>query len=1078
MPIIDASLFAHIENDAHLAGTYGLEGNHFSVTTKNLESYLNYLKSEKIEFPAEYAFLYDDIHYLVEIQLRLDEISLSNQWLEEINLLGSQSAERILQLAVGEIISLPGGWTNSLGGHKVIYEFIRTTDGYQFRVINSGDGLHYHAKKSSPEKELYNPLKCWIFPNPDSPKQQNELGLFIGRLLKAQLPAKLQKKPVTSKVLYQEILPTISYINAIEIEAPELSDFCYTGGQLSGTCPQRCIHQKIKLKSPSAEKYIRFIFGFKLWTLFVYSEACFNNEQPLTSAVRDQINLAIENNFKILNTEDLFNNDEFDHHYKKLRILQKKLNNFVFDSNLKRPPINDPIPQLTLPQNLITVSKPCYESAIYAQEPFCKIDLGNGGNLNFILTQLIESINKISDPATQYYYLEQLILALPINDKEGLTAPFYADLQATKNFSEFATQLITMENLLFNLQNNWLQDGRIPSFHHLFFNLMSLQIDTRYEISEMQNLPSFLPFTNSLMKTIVNNSKDNPYWASNRPDLDRRLEKLQNRFDKEHFITPFISTFSPGKPGLYLYFNALLNTKSQLNQELLVLYCEKYGENITELHQQIRKNNLESLFLISQHLLNKEKLAEKFTPLIETITNHLNFESRLRATFNLYLEFAGEIKPLVILTYSKEKYIGGFTVWTPLNSTQLPFAQFSKKLADYKYALQQSPALKAIKLDLFDHGGEFRRKTRIANSIQLRPPEAKKGEEINRPVTQQDIVARDYCHLRSVPSLQIALTIDYFTRNVAKLANGADQRYVEANLFQPGLLEKALQNPSFFQQFQEFLHTGYRFFNRDGQHRPTSLLFLRLDYLVSRYLYLIDQSAGLPRLQDLQEQLLKQLSLSNDADVMYVQQQYLFLTLMTRLEPEKETGELFNVVFSAYAYIQSHSNPNILEDLAHSIELSRTFAKFKILASQQPEQKITEAILCHLAKSSETKEFEVIKGKFPVYRLSNGNQILEMNAIQGKIFENKLARTSVPYSIKNHPLIKHLGLDKIQDCLSIEDNSYLELNFDQGKVRLFNEINKLIVQKEWFINGQSHFYELKALTKDHLAYYANKKTTS
>ncbi|MBA2657966.1 MAG: DUF3638 domain-containing protein [Tatlockia sp.] len=1068
MPIIDASLFAHIENDAHLTGTYGLGGNKFSITAQYLKDYLDYLDSEKIEFPVAYTSIYNEIKYLVEIQQRLDQIASSKQVMEEINSLGEQVTEKILLLSVGELLSLPGGWHNSTGGHQVIFEFSHETDGYQFKVINSGDGLNYHAKKSSREKELYNPVKCWIFPTPTSLNEKKELARFIGRLFKPQLPHQIKKQAVTSQVFYEEILTTISYINGSEMEALRLPNYCYTGGQLSPTCTQRVLHQKIKLNSPSFEIYLRFIFGFKLWGLDSYAiKDLYENKQLFTLAVRDQINKAIENNFKILNIAGIFTSNETDKYYKKLRDLQKEINNLSLSTNPKTTLPPDAIPQLVFPETLQAFVKPSFGRVAYQQEKVCKIELGKGENLIEKLNQILEIIDLIIDPATQYYYLEQLILALPVNDSDGLVNTFYKPLQITKNFSQFQSQLLKIQTLLVNLQSNWLSDSRIPSLYHLYFNLMSLQIDTQFEISTLQGLPLFFFYTNSLMKIIATNSQGNPYWASNHPGFDRRLEKLQMRFSKsKNMITLF---------DLCRYFNTLLDIKTKLNQELVELYIEKYGQDVATFHQQIRKNNLESLFLISQHLqlIENEQLEAKYNPLIELVTTHIDYESRLRIVFNYFLDVPLASYPRIALTDSNSSLESKLNFWTPLNLVLAPFESFSKNLAQGKYSLPESSALKAIKQDLFDYGTQYKT-VKTANSIQLKPFEAYRPININRQITQQDIVARDYCYLRSVSTLQIVLTLDYFTRNIGKLSNIADQRYVEANLFQPGLLSKALQNPSFLPQFQDFLQSGYKFFNRHGQHGLTSLLFLRLDFLVSRYLYLTNPSAGLIRLQDIQEQLLKQLSLTNEADVIYVQHQYLFLIEMTRFEAGEISAERFNLLFSAYAYIQSHSNPDILEDKAHSIELACVIAKFKILASQQSEKLITEAILYHFAKSSLTNEFQLLKGKFPIYFFSNGEQTIEMNFVLGKIYENNFARTAVPYFIKHHLLIKHLGLNKIRECLITEDNNYLLLNFENQEVHLFNQPNKLVVQKKWTINSQSRLYELKALTANHPAYFANR----
>ncbi len=1177
MPDIDASLFAHIENDAYMTGTYGLAGNLFTNTTQYLKQFLDHLKTSGEDFPAEYTKILDDTDYLVEIEKQRRDIASASDPEQQLNTLSQKIADAILKLPIGSQISLPGGWSTTKGGHAMIYEFIRTAEGYRFNVINAGAGIQYHAKKSSREKELYNPVKPWSFPIPTTSEAKNELHLFIKRLIKIKLPPALQKRAASDKVLYEKVLPTISYIKGSEIEADTIPAYGYTAGQLGPSCAERCIHQKLKINSPSAASYERFIFNYKLYALEDYTTACLNGKQPFTLAVQDQINVAIENNFKILNTPGLFNKDETDKYYDKLKSIQKSINAAQLKPKESQPAAQQPPQTLTLEDGSHPASRSSHSQPNSTNEPFFKIELDKQ-NLLDNLDKTIQKIEQVKNPATQYYYLEQLILALPINaSSNGLTNDFYSNIvtphvrqiqeiphfvrdfvrvpeeirhqQLKQPYSDFAKHIDTIQNLLLKLQREWLQGIQSPNVSLLVLSVISLQIDTQLELSRQQRLPSFMPFAEVMMESVIGNCERNPLWATNNPIHDQRFKALQDRF----------MTAAPQYDFVYFqYFQSLLNTESQLNAELKRQYYTQYGFGTwsTDYHNAVRNKGLESLSLITLHLqgILTTKLDAKFNPLIDKVKAHIDYESKLRRAINpFYVQQLLDTCPLYLDFIHKE-----FRIGSPLFPTFVHMQDLSKEMAKHKYALPNSPARDALEADISKNTKYMGMiQVRTSNSIQLNPIKTE-DKETNSPITQADIAARDYLHLRTVPSLQIALTLDYFTRHVAKLANEADQRYVEANLFQPGLLKQALKNPSFLPQFNRFLTTGLRFFSKNGQHTRESLLFLRLDYLVSQYLYCIDKPAGLLRLQALQEQLLKQVSQPNEPNVTYVQQQYLFLTLMARIELKDDPGELFALAFAAYFYIQSHANPSILEDSTHRIEVDKAFAKFQLLASQQPEERIKQAVERCLANSPSTKatqplevnirkelrttnpspalrapsprsrgegenegssleatqplevnirkelrttnpspalrapsprsrgegenegssleDLKLESGSFPVYRLTKGTDVVEMNVLLGKFFEKGLARSGVSFSLQNHPLMKHLNLHQAQACLATADNEFMILPTEG--VRLFGSKDRIVVQKDWTVQGQTQSYELRGLTKDHLAHRAKYNGTT
>jgi hypothetical protein len=1071
---IDAKLFAHIENDSSLKGTFKLEGNRFTRTVEYLHNYLTLRSHNKQSFPPEYAVLFEQLQYLVGTEQQMETMFHSIGVDQKVNQLAHSIAEDVMKMRDDSKILIPGGWHNEDGGHAMVYEFSPGVGGFKFSAVNAGAGIEYHAKKSKQEKELYNPQKSWHVPTPSSPKSKEELVLFIERLLRARLPGAGQKqnKPITEKVLYKEILPSISYINGSEIDANrDIPKHAFTGGQLSGTCSQRCIHQMIKILTSTEKKYQEFIFDFKQHALYEYTTACLQHQQPYNPAVADQIRLAIENNLKILNTPGLFTEERIKKELQKISALEIKLKETPFDLPTPKSDSIEETFTLDLHANRNQTPQIELEQQGYDQALPLQSNLGDGTNLLNNLDGAIRNIRSISDPAAQYNYLEHLILQLPLNPVLPNNPTFYRELVSMNDFGRLKTSINDIQTLLLNLHSTWLKKEQSPAFNIMLLSITSLQMDVHAVIPLNSNIPSFKPFSDAIMKSMVDNQERNPFYATNNPILDKRLKDLQSRYSGPTHL---------GLLDYHIFLKQLVQSEPALNEELSALYDKEFGQNITELHQEVRKSGLKSLFLIARHYENKTRyisannLEAKFEPIITKVVAHMEHESKLRKAINpLY-----DIQYLSTLWFRLSIDHGSFRVSSPLFPSFVPYEKLVTVLPQSKYTLKDSPANDALTADISNQSSFTKKiKPLTANRIQLTPAKSSDNNQMTRHVTQADIAARDYLHMRSEPTLQIALTLDYFKRNIEKLSDESNQRYVEANLFQPGLLLNALSTPEFLPQFDSFLKTGLKFYSQNGQHQRDSLLFLRLDFLVSHYMFLNKNPEGLARLKAIQGDLEKQLSLPNKPEVTYVLQQYLFLNLVARIEQGEQSEELFTLAYQAYNYINSHTNPLILEDKVHHMQVDCSVATFKSIIRKQPEGKLTQIVKNTVLQIEKQPEQEIIvSGFFPVFTVENKKTSTnyQFNALKGKMYERGLARSGVPLAIQNHPLIKELGLSHVKECLMTPNEAHIIIPDEQQEVRLFYQNDNLTVQKFWTVRGAKQNYELQALTKNHEAQHANK----
>ncbi len=1065
MPI-NASLFGHIQNDAFLSGTYKLEGHLFSNTSTYLKNYLESLSGSGTLVSSKYVQLLEDLNYLVCIEGRVQTTITPEQINDHIEAIAADIVTDMETLSPGKRLLLPGGWLDAEGGHSMIYELIRKDSAYFFIVYNSGDGIIYHAKKSAKEKELYNPTKTWCIPLPSTPKAKEEIKLFINRLLKARLKTNEIQTSMSAQKLYEEVLPSIVYAGGEEHTTP-IPSFGYTAGQFSGTCSQRVLHQMLKLNSISLLEYQQFIFKFKLHALKDYSHLCCSGVEPFNSAVAEQILLAIENNLKILSSE-LFTEDQTELYFQELKELKKQINTTPLPTKPRPARIEAYPNNFIWDQDFASLST-SGGSYRYNPPPTINVPFNETSFLNE-LSESILKISSISDPALQYIQLEKVLLSLPLSVTGEFDTPPYTRLNSIEEYERFYQQIEQVQKILLSLQKTWLQEAQIAKLNILALSTLALQTDIHNVLNKKKRQPSFQHFTNQTLQSIIANQKRNPFWATNSPQMDERFHSLQNKYAPQKLV--FDKEF-------YNYFKEILNTEPVLNDELQRLFTKDFGSNIAELYNSIRHHKLESLYMLSLHIAGTQSLDARFNPLIEKIKAHIAYEGTLRAAINPFFTVQYKEAPYI----TPEIVLNSFRVSSPLYPTFVPYQELSQKLIKHKYSLSPSHAKSALESDVPSTYSKSI-EARTANHIQLHPDVDFEEQAQSQNITHKDIIARDYFHLRANPNIQIALTLDYFKRNVDKLSERSNRLYLEANLFQPGLLREAIRKKGFFSQFDEFLETSLRFFTQHGQYTPESLFFLKLNFLASNYLALSGASEGITRLENIQKEIQKQLTTSTNPEVIYTLHYYFFLATAAKIEAGHLNSEELELALNAYFYIQSHTQSSFIEESSSDKnDFDCAVARFQLTLSQENqkysfflERIIRKALI---ANNSFLKDLR-LKGSFPLYDLITftGKSLYQFNVMLGKLFENNLARSGLPLVIKNHPLIQHLQLSQPEECFISLDGIYLYLVHNKKKTKLFYHDNNLTIQQYWTIDHGEQLYELQALSSNHLAQHANKTIKS
>ncbi len=129
---------------------------------------------------------------------------------------------------------------------------------------------------------------------------------------------------INAAFLYLNVFEKFQFLDAEIMEPDEDAYQFYTGGQLSGTCAQRSIHQMLKCRFKSVDDYRKFIFSFKDYALDKYIKTLKKHNQLGDSQYQPQVDKAIRHLLRLVNVNQtqtdipLFSSDFRQRYRKKL----------------------------------------------------------------------------------------------------------------------------------------------------------------------------------------------------------------------------------------------------------------------------------------------------------------------------------------------------------------------------------------------------------------------------------------------------------------------------------------------------------------------------------------------------------------------------------------------------------------------------------------------------------------------------------------------------------------------------------------------------------------------------------------
>ncbi len=1087
MPIkkveITESLFAHINTDAFLVGSVGLEGQVFENTINYLKQYIRQLEQQGALTP-DVEHLLTACEGLVERESQLGQCASA----EDLSRLAHKIYADISKLSGEQYLLMPGGWESSTGGHAMIYQFRLGDNGdLLFCINNSGDGLQYHEKYSTKDKELYNPVLTYKIPK-EMLTHQRDFVLFIQQLL--QVNANVQRKTnADAATLYLGIFPKLSHLKGVIIADRSIPlRHWYTAGQLSGTCAQRSIHQMLKVRFSSWDKYRRFIYGFKVYALDDYigklrSDGDANNPKYLQHVIK-----AIKHNLRLLNLKSnsdpskrLFSQSKVAAEREKLCRYKAELEgNATDNAAIKKMQLGSQIPLdhsidigLSVKIDNADGASTCVEMTM--REP---LTICGGERFLIELSLLLERCNVLKEERNDFALLQQLelfFLTLPLDTltQENKVNTYYAAVISEGGALDFFSILAQLQNLYFDCIARLINKECV--LPRMYLVKLSIFAVTAYINGRLSKLDAFKSKVTEYLECILCVNERSTFLATNEPNLDARLALIKrlypdfhgNNHDSEHFHSAHVNATYVLK-----YYQSLIP------EELLSDFETAY-KAISENLAPCLKIILDRLklggiyyFLTNFHLYEDVMKSEgEYAELVRRF--QLQFKMEAVYVSNLKL-LAGESRYGYRIGEDSRPFIqieafelkGSSNIYlrieTYFNSVVEMIKQ-SKGLQHAKYPMSvECGARYALTYNI--NKGTL---PRTDNNTQLVASLAGLNQHV---IDAAQIEARELFHLRRVAATQIVLTIEYFNVHIEKLKRVDMQQYIEANLMQPELLLAAI-NATLLEQFDKFIEKGLTVTKSKGSLSQNSIVFIRLNCLLYEYIYLADVKQYQLHLNALIARLFQLIEITQDEDVQTSLHHYGLSLLVTKSRYSKLSEAEFAQAFLSFFIINARRNPDETLSLDSKLKMRVMLHNFKTIVEEY--SKYINVALLTMVLQQANLHLDLAKanidGGFPEYiiKLNDSNQVYRIHVTKGLIYCGELILINTPLNIMNHPYLQLTGFANARSCfVSQSGNKYL-IERENLTLRIsVDKYNQYIIERKFQKSDAAEsWYSLRPLTQ-------------
>ena len=984
---ITETVFAHLEIDMEMPGLAGLQGE----SEENIFGcFSQYLADRSLTDTRVLNFSRAVDALLLHCQV-MRSLSEKNSR-QGIATYCQETAQQIQLAQLGQDYFFAGGWRNLPPGssHSMIYRLERTEPGFRFYIYNAGAGLAEHEVISGEFSDLYYPVKVYDIPDPVNEK---ELSYLLQRLLLPNLvahPARTQEHEIVdATTLYRNIEKSLAHMSAKQVLAKDLlQQGVVTQGVMAGACTLS-VQQLLNCFLDDPVLYRCLMLDMKLYVL---KEFINEYPAPRPAYINRLLILAIENNLKIL-----------------LRIQKEH------PADLQK--MLDP---LTAAHYLRTTKQQISDEAWLSDpnETDWVHDFAEY-KIDWIpdVTTLQPKVSKKADPLEELIRVENEILSL-----DSVTNPMH--FLSTWLLFEGNSSFKSLELLQARYQKLYTEcygDIQLP-------RMFLIQLTLLHACAK--RMPDFKDCFDKELGAFVAGYENCPYLATYDLNLDLKLRQIMTAYSYQtlDYDSYFLNRFA----------HILGTSDPQYTLILEKLYIEKYGHNHQPLHLAVRDEHVQALYALLEELDEDGQLKSHtqldipfFRPLIERIQLQMRVETFMVRSFRFLLNqpLSGFAKPKII--YQKNR----LKMMTPLSQVSPNtryFCRGNTALDHHKFVMPHSAEREALLAEL--PSGRIwaarNKESPSENDIQLAD---------NTSVQRSDAVdcfIRELSHLRLCPEHQIIVTLDYFLGEISHVSSATTQLYIEANVFQPGLLAIYYNDPALIKKWDEFIHAALNEC-RDvhGEISHASLFFLRLQFYFNRYF------AYTTRLRKNVKDLQVLIDQQSHKDLLSTLHHCKFMTILAINDPA-----LLPSAYESYVYIQAMGNLSMEQDSASEDDLRRAQLHYKQWL--------------RTAEISPKQWMDNVLKKYPWLSAT----IDKVDVIAGKLYYQAFSLSPTPVYLKNLPILRRLGLRNDMVCMLSFDEQIIEFGAPNPFLRALKFNDRWVFQKKWEHRSQHEWYELCPLS--------------
>ena len=799
-----------------------------------------------------------------------NERKLEQERFELIKSLAVYFQFKIQTMEEGKSFFMPGGFFE----HAMLYEFKKENDGkINLIVYNTGAGLEYHEHKivfnQGVFKEKHFPACVYQF----SSEKTNDKGFqdYLVELLKTNIASSWEKissnpdvlsvaKKSDQEDLYQCVLPLIIHLDGIRVDPKTVVKNCsFITGQRSGKCSEAIFHPIVRSRLSECN-YQRFMCAYRKESIAKFVSEQGEKDQLSNPVVQRQIKNAVSNLSK-----RLYKNQRFFTQHERFSIakffsditqkLDLAVKSCVVDIIVETPVVLDVSmlePEI-FPRIKESVSNIDTRGTQELKEQ--KDDIRERLNLLVCKPQdemqnligRMEAVLSLAEKASLkhavdhreiVFQIEKMLMTWPL-DKEVLDISVEdKDKDKVVNNVKKLIAIYCKQSLLqFGLNLNETFPQLFPQQVATLLSGLAIvvQATNGQEAICMKELMNSLGVSNMLRK-----NKLNPYLASAEFQCDVRIQALLG----------FFSEFPKSSVSIKEIYGKLVEENVEQKKCLLGLYDDFIARNPKEY-----KTDQEALTYLSDvdkcilvlcrcknelsNNLQIKELVRKFDFLvnmdnIQAILGGM-LSSKIKNCENELLKsLSSENLKFYAIKDSKDRAYQ----WI----FDTPSTEILKKedclCVDYKVFQKSEGIIKDEMIVLFLRNDiNCERKYLGENPFQSSAIQVPSSKGAGEAITAEGFCFKQFCHSRSSVDNQVLSTINFFQDNVRLLGENKWQSVCELNLFQPGLLLKALQGtPSAYNTLDAFLKKGFLENIQEDVPNAAAFFFVKMQISVNNYL--------------------------------------------------------------------------------------------------------------------------------------------------------------------------------------------------------------------------------------------------